>query len=549
MSPEANRTRAESDVLKVVLKIDPIAGTRLGIEGDHDGKLPPTDESFREELLKNLERTSAFLIQSSSAENVDDYVDGQLAANGCRSMQILNSALRPHEQSPDWYVESAMSSLYSLLMRADMHVEEKSERIRERIASIPAHLNAGKLQINRPPSVLVETATGNIPGAIAFCQDSLGDFIASLSSRAAQEELNRHRRACVDALQDFGDYVTSLESGSSDEFAIGKKAFDQLLASYLVHDGSDELFERGKNIVRDLEKELEKASLKIADRPEWWLTLEALAANRPTRDSLLPEYEKMVEDARQFIEERKLVDLPLSGDLDILPTPSFARTNLAFAAYVAVPPLAKTGRAQFWVTPIAKDLSDTQAEDALKQHHLGRILIASVHEAYPGHHVQFSHALKVARPLRHVFGSTVFFEGWGLYSEELMLREGFKNESPNFELLRMSQVRDQLWRALRVVLDVGLHCKAMSRAEATDLLVTKHVLDRKSAAAEVMYYCSAPTQPMSYMVGKLLIDQLIEKCKATGQQRFRSLSQIHNQLLAHGGLPFPLLERVLRLAG
>jgi hypothetical protein len=232
----------------------------------------------------------------------------------------------------------------------------------------------------------------------------------------------------------------------------------------------------------------------------------------------------------------------------IMPTPAFARTNLAFAAYIPAPPFAENGRAQFWVTPIAEELSDSQAETSLRQHHLGRILIASVHEAYPGHHVQFSHALKVRRPLRHIFSSTVFVEGWGLYSEELMLREGFKQDDPRFDLLHMSQIRDQLWRALRIVLDVGLHCKGMSQEEATDLLVRKHVLDRQSAASEVMYYCSAPTQPMSYMVGKLLIDALVEKCRASRDERFQSLAQIHNELLAHGSLPVPLLERALSVA-
>lgn len=175
-------------------------------------------------------------------------------------------------------------------------------------------------------------------------------------------------------------------------------------------------------------------------------------------------------------------------------------------------------------------------------------MIASVHEAYPGHHVQFSHALKVRRPLRHLFSSIIFTEGWGLYAEELMLKEGFMRDDPNFDLLRMSQIPDQLWRALRIVLDVGLHCRGMSQEEATDLLVRKHVLDRQSAASEVMYYCSAPTQPMSYMVGKLLIDELIAKCRASGEERFQSLSQIHNELLAHGSLPVPLLERTLGVA-
>lgn len=109
-------------------------------------------------------------------------------------------------------------------------------------------------------------------------------------------------------------------------------------------------------------------------------------------------------------------------------------------------------------------------------------------------------------------------------------------------LLEISMLRDQLWRALRILIDVGLHCKGMTRDEAIAILVDKHVLDSRSAEAEVMYYCSAPTQPMSYMVGKILMGEIVTRNLA---RHDGSGGRTRDHILSHGSLPFPLLERLL----
>ena len=168
-------------------------------------------------------------------------------------------------------------------------------------------------------------------------------------------------------------------------------------------------------------------------------------------------------------------------------------------------------------------------------------------KGYPGHHAQLDHASRVKRPLRHFFASVVFTEGWALYCEDLMRREGFLMDGSDGPPLEISMLRDQLWRALRIVIDVGLHCNGMSREQAVALLVDRHVLDRESAESEVMFYCSAPTQPMSYMVGRTLMTDVIEKCRLARGGSQVPLGRVRDQVLSHGSLPFPLLERALGL--
>lgn len=538
----------EAGLIDLLLKYDPVAGTQLGLRGEHDGWLPPSDAAQRQDLLTGLREIVDKTAHAPSTWDSADLIDCELALAGMKSLELMDGVLRPCERNPDWYLDSALTGIYAVLMRLDTSVAEKVEFLRCRLRRIPEHLRNGIRQIKAPPQVLLETARANVDGAIDFLRNSLGAFIASLDGDVTRQTLTEARDQCLIAVEEFTARLELLSAESTGDFALGKSAFNCLLKeTHRIRYDSDQLLDLGHQVAANIEREMESLSLQIAGHRQWWVTLEPLAANHPSRDDLLDEYRRTLKEAMDFVSREHLVDLSGAMSLEVAPTPAFARANLPFAAYVPVPPFAASGRAEFWVTPIAEDLPSGRVEQALRQHHAGRILVAGVHEAYPGHHVQFSHAFRVRRPLRHIFSSTVFVEGWAFYCEELMRSAGFRKDHPQHGLLELSQLRDQLWRALRIVLDVGLHCNNMSQSEATALLTEKHVLDSDSAAAEVMYYCSAPTQPMSYMVGRLLIEDLIAKCRAQQGGRFTDLYSIHNELLAHGALPFSLMERAIGL--
>jgi len=142
--------------------------------------------------------------------------------------------------------------------------------------------------------------------------------------------------------------------------------------------------------------------------------------------------------------------------------------------------------------------------------------------------------------LRRVFSNTVYVEGWALYCEELMYEEGFYTDPK----VRLLQLKDVLWRAARVVADVGLHCKGMGFEEAVDLLVKEAAIERVNAVAEVKRYTMSPTQPLSYLVGKLAILKLREKRRAEEGSGF-SLKAFHDSLLSAGALPMKLVEEAV----
>jgi uncharacterized protein (DUF885 family) len=165
-------------------------------------------------------------------------------------------------------------------------------------------------------------------------------------------------------------------------------------------------------------------------------------------------------------------------------------------------------------------------------------VVTALHEAYPGHHLQHVLANRVkGHKLRHLFPSSSFAEGWALYCEEMMYAQGFYAD----DRARLLQLKDLIWRACRVIIDVGLQTGRMGFNEATDFLVRKAHIERSNAVAEVRRYCASPTQPMSYVAGMVQILELLEDYRADKGGSF-DLREFHDEVLSHGTIPIELVR-------
>jgi uncharacterized protein (DUF885 family) len=191
----------------------------------------------------------------------------------------------------------------------------------------------------------------------------------------------------------------------------------------------------------------------------------------------------------------------------------------------------------YYVTPVSAQLSREERAEALLGHNRYGMLLTNVHEAYPGHHLQLVKANEGSSIVRKLLENTVLIEGWALYCEQLVLDEGMTSDPR----VRLFQLKDQLWRACRVVIDVELHTGAMTFDEAVAMLVDIAHLERPNALGEVRRYTQSPTQPMSYLTGKHQIMALREREKARLGAKF-DLRGFHDRLLSYGSIPVSLIE-------
>jgi uncharacterized protein (DUF885 family) len=218
-----------------------------------------------------------------------------------------------------------------------------------------------------------------------------------------------------------------------------------------------------------------------------------------------------------------------------VPTPSFLAPLIPFAAYEP-PPLHLAGQAgRFYVTlPEASTPPEAIARQ-LREHCVHAIPALVAHEAYPGHHLQLSTAHRLRSQVRRHLWTPIMVEGWAVYCEQLMAETGYYATAE----ARLFQLVNLLWRAVRIVLDVGLHTRGMTPAEAVQYLTDHLPMERRHAEAEVRRYCAYPTYQLSYAVGRRELLQLRHDYRERAGGDF-SPRRFHDELLSYGGLPVSL---------
>ena len=163
-----------------------------------------------------------------------------------------------------------------------------------------------------------------------------------------------------------------------------------------------------------------------------------------------------------------------------------------------------------------------------------------LHEGAPGHHFQISLAQEnAALPAFMRFGgNTAYAEGWGLYAETLGYEMGFFKDPYS----RFGTLDDEMLRAMRLVVDTGIHSKGWTRDQSIEYMLANSGMGRTDATAEVERYIAIPSQALAYKVGALTIQRLRKQAQDTLGARF-DIREFHNQVLGTGALPMPVLEK------
>jgi uncharacterized protein (DUF885 family) len=327
----------------------------------------------------------------------------------------------------------------------------------------------------------------------------------------------------------MGSTVESWALGSDDyDQLVGLRAFDGLGASQILEIGHQQLALNKAARVEDARRiDPNVAESVVVDR---------VKSHHPaTFEEALAGYKDAMFRARAYIAEHGIVTLPPGEQISVMPTPEYLRTVIPFAAYFEPPKFDKHPSGIYIVTPSVGD-----DPNAMREHYYGGISNTSVHEAYPGHHLQLSAATRHPSLVRLLTDAPEFVEGWGMYSEQMMREQGF-DDGPEF-LLAMHT--DAIWRACRIILDVRMHRGELSVDEATAFLVEHTGFEHANAQAEVFRYTYTPTYQLSYLLGKVLLLQLRADEQRRLGDRF-SLKDFHDALMRNGSLPISFQRRLL----
>ena len=266
----------------------------------------------------------------------------------------------------------------------------------------------------------------------------------------ALARLERAAEGAKGALVDYGAWIGEQLPNAGDDFALGRERLDELIA-LRAFDGltTDDILAIGHEQLAINRAARRAAAAEIdPDAPEEEVLARVKADHPATFEEALAEYRDVMDRARAFIEDDDIATLPGNAPLEVVPTPKYLRKVTPFAAYFAPAAFDQPRKGIYIVTPSVDD-----DPGAMREHNRASISNTSIHEAYPGHHLQLSAALERPTITRLLVDAPEFVEGWGMYSEQLMREHGFDATPAH----RMMLATDAIWRACRIILDIQLH--------------------------------------------------------------------------------------------
>jgi uncharacterized protein (DUF885 family) len=345
------------------------------------------------------------------------------------------------------------------------------------------------------------------------------------------------------AIAAYGAWLEESLAGGTDDWSLGRERYDELV-SLRAFDGldADAILEIGEDQLEMQKAARIRAASEIDDRSTEAEVIDRLKSDHPaTFEEALEAYRTVMLRARQYLIDHDIATVPPGERIDVVETPEYLRNVIPFAAYFAPPKFDPNPKGIYIVTP-----SVDHDPNAMREHNFSSISNTSIHEAYPGHHLQLAVANGHPSLTRLLTDAPEFVEGWGMYSEQMMREQGF-DAAANF---RLNMHTDAIWRACRIILDVRMHRGEISIDDAITFLVDQTSFEVPNARAEVRRYTYTPTYQLSYLLGKVLLLQLRSDEQARLGDAF-SLRDFHDALLRNGSLPISFHRRILRegLAG
>lgn len=503
----------------------PEAALDAGITGYED-RLPPHDDDDIGALITLYEEALGALEECDIT---------QLDADRKLDFMMLKGAahLGWHElEQDDWRLRDPLrflpvEAIYQLTIRPVPNLQAALSR---RLGLIPRHLRAARVHLSEAPELIPSLW---LDAAVDEARSG-ADFILDLEHHPDFAELELHEllHDAAHALQDFARFLSGLAGSARGQFACGREHFERLLAwRHFLPIGADELYAFGQQLYDQTLRDLQDVTYQLRGDHDIAAMAAQLQREAVSPENLLGVYRQQIEAAHGFVGRSGLLTLPGRNQLEVVETPRFLRQQIPFAAYVQPTPNDPAQRGLYFVTP-------PQSAAAAGEHNIVSIRHTSVHEAWPGHHLQFvtANQTPASRSLpRLLHPSATLYEGWALYCEQLMHEEGFLDRREGHFML----LRDRLWRALRIMVDVELHVHGVSLGQAVERLASLPGFTPEQARAEVTWYSRAPTTPMAYATGWAMINALRDRVQA--EHPLLPRKEFHDRLLASGSVPLALV--------
>ncbi len=540
----ADFDKLTSDFVYGSLALSPSSATQAGY---HSHKGVALDGLLDDYSAAGLEASRNFYREMQTrvatldpkALDKEQAADADIMRNNIGLSLLDLDTIQSFKHNPTVYVELAGNALFECYMLNYAPVEQRFADISSRLEKMPALFEQAKANLTDAPDVWNRVAQEENQGNI----DLIDKTLRGAAPEAQKARYNMAAEKAIAALRGFNKFLKEDLAKKTSDWRLGKEKYASKFEYVLAVGKTPE------QLLAEAEAELQtkRAEMKMLAAPKTVeQALDDIARVHATPATYMDEARADLAQATAFVKEKGLVTLPTRANLQVTETPEFIRGIYAVGGFNPAPALEPQLGAFYWVTPIPPAWSKERVESKLREYNRYGLEQLTIHEAMPGHYVQFEYADDVQpvsrRVLRDIYGSGPYVEGWAFYTQEMMSDEGYLADQPG---MRLTMLKQMLRGIANTILDIRLQTMGMTDQQALDLMMKETYQEKEEATAKLQRAQLSSCQLPTYFAGwKGWLDTREGFKKERGSSY--TLRNFHDLALREGAVPLSVLGRLLQ---
>jgi len=477
--------------------------------------------------------------------------DRAIVLGTIRSQLLTLQVIRPWQKNADNYSSTCANGAFTLMERKFAPPDERLRSLIAREKQMAPLLAAARVNLQDPPRVFTQIAIEQLPGIVSFFQHDVPLAFTDAQSPALKAEFAQSNAAVIVALNGYLAWLkTDLLPRSNGDFRIGADTFHKKLEyDEMVDLPLDKLLQIGWADLRRNQEHFKQVAAELEPNKTPTQVLEELGEDHPAPDQLLNSFRATFNGLIGFIRSHHILTIPSNVQPIVEETPAFMRATTTASMDTPGPFETHATEAYFNVTLPDPSMTPAQVDGYMHSFNVGTVISTAVHEAYPGHYVQFLWAPQAPSRVRKLLGANTNIEGWAHYCEQMMLDEGYgqpgagARDKREAEFLRLGQLQDALLRNARFIVGIEMHTGKMSMAQAEEFFQKEGYQSKESAVVETKRGAGDPTY-LYYTLGKLEIMKLRADMQKKQGAAF-SLEKFHDDFLRQGFAPIAIVREAM----
>ncbi len=557
-SQEHDVEELAKNFLYASLALDPVSAT---LQGYHEHNGQNLDELWADYSPAGIERARDFFHHAIAEANRLSQAQLPLELQGdldviklaAESQALDLDRIQPYRHNPTVYVEAIGNGLYSPFVLNYAPEAKRLAEITARIEKIPAFLETAKSNLVDSPEIRTQVAIEENQGNL----DLIDHTIRAKIPADLKPRYDRASTTALAALRSFDDYLKTTLSRHSGDWRMDPQLYaEKFRVDLATGDTPQQALEGAEAEMQRIREDMYKQSVALypkffpGEKPSGGVNavvsrvLDKVAQQHTTPDRYFDEAKRDLAATTQFVQDHHLLALPNGMQLEVIPTPVFMRGIYGVGGFSAAPALEPNLGSYYWITPFAPGMLPARVESKLREYNVYGLNILTIHEAMPGHFVQFEYSNEVQPPwrryLRAVYSNNPYVEGWAVYATELMIDQGYLN-TPG---MRLTFGKQMLRVVANTILDVKMYTMGMTDQQAMDLMVNDTFQEKEEAQEKLQRAKLSACQLPSYFVGWRGWDRLRDAYRRSKGSAFQ-VSEFHERALREGSVPLPVLDKIL----